>query len=276
MTKKIITSIKSQTGVNFRRFGPELGTLLRFFSRLPVGGKIPPDDEDAAGLGTAVDLLPVAGLVIAGPAVVALLLLGWAGMPHLVLAAIAVGITMLATGGLHEDGLADTADGLGGGWDRKSKLEIMRDSRIGSYGVLALIIIVAIRIGAIAWALEWSGPVLAAAVVLASAATSRATILWPWARLQPARKDGLSKSVGQPSIGSLRFAWILAAALSLLLLISSFSLLSILLALAVAALTADIMRRQAWRHLAGQTGDILGATQQLAEVGFLVGLLAFH
>ena len=176
---------------------------------------------------------------------------------------------MLAlTGALHEDGLADTADGLGAGADRDRALEIMADSRIGSFGTIALIIVLLARL--IALAPMWDPRQVASALV-AAAMASRA--LMPVVMLlQPsARADGLAAATGRPE--------------PLRVMLGSF--------LAIArrrapAPAADRRDRHSWpsaglslllaawlgRRLGGCTGDTLGAVQQAAEIAFLFAIVS--
>lgn len=177
------------------------------------------------------------------------------GLPGLTAALLALGLQALLTGGLHEDGLADTADGLGGAQDRARKLDIMRDSRIGSYGVLALILTLGLTASAMA-----GGAGLMAFVLIGAA--SRTAMLLPMAVLPPARSDGLGHSA------SLRFAAPTIIALSVTVLLGAIAPGTLL---AMAALTAGLIKLYAWQ-INGQTGDTLGATQKLTEC---IGWLSF-
>src|SRR5260370_40396891 len=163
----------------------------RFLTRLPVAGLA---TAETGLLARSMRAFPVVGLVVG--------LAGWAafaiaaalGLPATIGALLAVAVTVLTTGALHEDGLADTADGFGGGEDRAGKLAIMRDSRSGAYGVLALAFSVALRAAALA---VLTTP-RAGAALIAAHAVSRAglPIVMRW--LAPARDDGLGASAGQP------------------------------------------------------------------------------
>ena len=147
---------------------------------------MPVSDGDVARASWA---LPVAGLLVGllGAAVYSIAIgLGLTSGPA---AMLALATTILVTGALHEDGLADTADGLGGGRTRERKLEIMRDSRIGTYGACALIISLALRWSALAAiAYPWS---VAAALPVAHAAARAGVPAFMWL-VPPARSDGLS------------------------------------------------------------------------------------
>ncbi len=259
----------------FGRSASDFLVCLSFFSRLPLSRHGARQTATAEALSRAVDILPLAALVIAAPAAAIVMALGWTALPNPVLATLAIAALVLATGGLHEDGLADTADGFGGGWDRAAKLTIMHDSAIGTYGVTALILSLTLRIAALAWILMMFGPMTAGAVILSAAVASRAAILWPWATLPPARGDGLSHSAGQPTRRSLYFAAVLALALVLLLVVPKLGLLATIGALLLTGLVSAAIRYLADDQIGGQTGDVLGATQQVSEIGFLLGLMVF-
>jgi adenosylcobinamide-GDP ribazoletransferase len=178
------------------------------------------------------------------------------------------------TGALHEDGLADVADGFGGGESREVKLAIMRDSRIGSYGVLALFFALVLKVFAIASVVVgtsiWGG----LAAIVASAALSRAASAGLLHVLPPARRDGLSFEAGRPGRSTVLQAAGLAVAVSLVFLWPySLALGLLLLPLAAAAglaMTAWLADRQ----IGGQTGDVAGAAQVVSEVLVLLAAAA--
>jgi adenosylcobinamide-GDP ribazoletransferase len=253
-------------------FTNDLAACLRFYSRLPAWPAAeahkPPDFRRAARA------LPVAGVLIGGCGALALLAAYAFGIPPLPAAACAVAVLVVVTGALHEDGLADAADGFGGGGDREKKLEIMRDSRLGSYGALALILSLILRVTALA-SLTEHGVLLGATALIAIGAVSRVAGLAPLAMLQPARADGAGASALAPDAESLRFALLIAAGLSLLPSMGGASLWQIALAdfaaLAAAAFVAHLAKNQ----IGGYTGDVLGAAQQAAEVSALLFLSAY-
>jgi adenosylcobinamide-GDP ribazoletransferase len=190
----------------------------------------------------------------------------WLGVTPGVTAALVLAAGALLTGGLHEDGLSDTADGLYGGWTRERRLEIMKDSRVGSYGVLALVLVTLARWSALTAVLVFGGHW---AALVATGALSRAPMALVMALLPNARGEGLSHATGQPSpvtaLAALAVAAVLAAALTGWAAVALiFATLAVTLLLALSAL----------RRIGGQTGDILGATQQLAEVACLAVLSA--
>lgn len=186
----------------------------------------------------------------------------WAGLPPLVAAALAMIAMAMATGGLHEDGLADTADGLWGGMTLARRLEIMRDSRVGAYGVLALVLMMGLRLAVIA-ALADTGNL---GLLVAAGALSRFGMGAMMAALPPARLDGLSKGTGQPPRASVAVALAVAALASI---VAGLPLISWI----AAASVLIWLGWQARSKLGGQTGDILGAGCLLAETAALIAAL---
>ena len=251
----------------------EIATCLRFFSRLPLSGGWRPDGPP---LSRSLRLLPLAGLLIGALVALPTVLATLAGLPSAIAAGLGVLCGLFATGGLHEDGLADTADGFGGGATRERKLAIMRDSRIGTYGVLALILSLGLRTAAMATLLERAGPRDTAFAILGAAALSRTLALLPMATLPPARADGLGHGIGRPARRTLLTAFGLAALLGLgLPWAGGAGLAHAILACLLAVAASGGVTRLASRHIGGHTGDIGGASQQVAEAAYLLGLLAF-
>lgn len=190
----------------------------------------------------------------------------WLGVTPGVTAVLVLAFGAMLTGGLHEDGLSDTADGLFGGWTKARRLEIMKDSRVGSYGVLALVLVVLARWSALTALLVFGGHW---AALVATGALSRAPMALIMALLPNARGEGLSHATGQPAPG------IALAALGLGLAIAVALMGWTGVAMAAAALGAGaVLSASALRRIGGQTGDILGASQQLAEVACLAVLSA--
>src|SRR5690606_40141015 len=234
-----------------------------FLTRLPVG---PAPAALESGLATSVPMFPVVGALIglSGGAVYALAF--GLGLPPLPAAALALATTVWLTGALHEDGLADVADGFGGGRTRADKLAIMRDSRIGTFGTLALVLGLLARAGAIA-ALATPWAVLAALV--SAGAVSRAALPPAMAMLPPARTDGLAAGAGRPHPARAAAAVLVGALIALLLL--GHAAPAALLAGAIGALAVTWLAR---RQIGGLTGDVLGAIQQLTEIGLLLAAAA--
>lgn len=250
----------------------EIATAHLWLTRFPVTGLLPRDLPQLAQAGWC---FPLVGLSVGLVAAVVLAAGAWLGLPAAVTALLAVGVMLLATGGLHEDGLADFADGGGAGGDRERRLEIMRDSRIGSYGVLALIVAVGLRVSALA-AVLGASPALAATGVLAVAAVSRAGMAVGLALMPPARRDGLGRQAGRVSRGRAAIALLLSGTALLAPALVSDQPLALWLAIAgVVALAQLWLAWRALRTLGGQTGDVLGALQQVGEAAGLSALSLF-
>jgi adenosylcobinamide-GDP ribazoletransferase len=248
-------------------------TCIRFYSRLPVPalpGEAPHALPDFRLVPRA---LPFAALVIAAPATLIALLAGLAGVNALLTAALAVTALVVTTGAFHEDGLADSADGLFGGHTPERRLEIMKDSRVGTFGALALGLSLLLRVSALAAILQGAGAWTVAAAMLVAAPWSRVEGLRILATVDPIRREGASASVGQPERSVLPIAYGLSGALALLLAVTgAVPLAGIVLGLALSALATYWLSRTAMRLIGGQTGDILGAAQQLGEIAIYLGL----
>lgn len=188
------------------------------------------------------------------------------GCPPALAAIWSLAALVLATGALHEDGLADMADGFGGGATRERKLEIMRDSRIGSYGVIAVVLSLTLRVAAVAL-LATPGAVIAALIVAGALGRGVAIGLL---FLPAARSDGLAAQIGKPDGTATAAGFTLAALLALLLLPTGAALAAIIAAGIAGMATAWLARRQ----IGGHTGDVLGAGVQMAECLVLTVLVA--
>ena len=240
---------------------------LRFFTRLPLGSSPrPPDFSNVAWAA------PLAGAAVGVIAAAIFWLSREIGFPTLVSATLAVAAEIAVTGALHEDGLADVADGFGGGQDRDAKLAIMRDSRIGAYGAVVLGLVLLLRVEATA-ALGRPYALNAAAALVFGGAAARAAALAPLAWLSPARTDGAGASAGRLGLPALRdmTAWLalIAAALGIVSLGVVRALFACVVAAAVVRLFAGLARRQ----IGGQTGDVCGAAAALGQLAVLLALL---
>ncbi len=264
MTQSPPHAAPPESATQWPRIASELAQCLRVYSRLPVP-RVPgeADPHAAPDFTTVVRVLPIAGAIINCTGALALGVAIWLGLPALVAATIAVAMLVLATGAFHEDGLADVADGFGGGHSVARKLEIMRDSGIGAYGGVALVLSIVLRIA-----------LLAALALIASGAVSRAAGLVPVWALPNARTDGKSASVGRPTDRTMAIASLLALGTGLLLLVPSQGVPRTVLAIGLAALVAWPVCRLSRRMIGGQTGDVAGATTQLADLMLLMALVA--
>ena len=257
------------------RLAADLGACLRFYGRLPIPALSGADDPARPpDFRRAPRMLPVAGLVLALPGAAALGLGLALNLGGLVAGALAVAVTALVTGGLHEDGLADVADGFLGGATPERRLAIMRDSRIGAYGALALGLALLMRVGALAEIFSRAGSAAACGALVLAALVSRPATLVPLARLPPARPDGAGRAVGRPTGKTLAAAWGLAALLGLAVTgLAGLPLATAPLALVLAAAAGLALSALARRAIGGQTGDVAGAAQQVAEVAALAAIL---
>lgn len=180
-------------------------------------------------------------------------------------ALISVSTMVLLTGALHEDGLADVADGFGGGYGRNQVLSIMSDSSLGTYGTLALLLVMAGRVGAV---YQIEQPLLVITALISAASLSRTSCLFIFAGMSPARQTGLGQSVKNPGFAEIISACILCLICNILLL--DFKL--VLLILGVALIVTLIIYRLAQSIIGGFTGDVIGASLLLTELAVLLTL----
>ena len=248
-----------------RRIAEDIAFCLVFFTRLPL----PALDLRGRALAQAIWAAPLVGVAVAILTTVVHGAASAAGLSPEVAAALTLAATMLITGCLHEDGLSDVADGFGGGKTRERKLEIMRDSRIGAYGVLALVLITLVRVGALA-ALDGAKGF---AALLAAAALARGIAAVPMSLLPHARADGLGRSAGRAPAPAAAIAIILGIGIALAATLGyGYTPRTIGIGIALAILAALFVSLLALRHIGGTTGDVLGATILAAEAAVLTAL----
>ena len=191
--------------------------------------------------------------------------------PPLVAVLVSVAAGLLLTGCFHEDGFADACDGLGGGATRERVLEIMRDSRLGTYGVAGLTMMLAGKVAVLAALPVWAVPF----ALVAGHAVSRASSVQVLATSDYVRDHGTGKPVSEGIGGAdLRFA-LLTAALACVPLMMAVGITAVLAGAAGLVAGRWLIRSRFERRLGGYTGDCLGAVQQGSEVGFCLGLLAW-
>lgn len=227
-------------------------------TRLPVGATIPADGVAAAGWA-----FPLVGAGIGALSAVAFFVAQAVGLSVAVAALLAMLAAVAVTGAFHEDGLADTVDGFGGGRTRDAKLEIMRDSRHGTFGILALTFGIGLRAAALA---AIGDPIHAGLALIAAHAVSRSA-LPPLMRLLPAaRADGLGAAAGRPSVTVALIAALIGAAIGVAVLGPVAGGVAVLVTAAALAFAAILARRQ----VGGYTGDVLGFFQQIGEIVMLL------
>ncbi|MDE4133722.1 adenosylcobinamide-GDP ribazoletransferase [Phaeobacter sp. QD34_3] len=245
---------------DIRAIDPVLALVLLTRLPLPRLGAQTFDRQSAA-----VWAFALAGCAAALPACLLAVLALHLGLPAPITAGLVLAVQILLTGAMHEDGLADTADGLWGGFDPARRLEIMKDSQIGTYGVLALILALGLRWTAVTALLDSTEPWS----LLALAALSRAMMPLLMHGLPNARQTGLSHGVGRPALFPVVLGLVVALGIAAVPLDLPV-LLAICLAMIATTAAIGIIARA---KIGGQTGDILGATQQLCEISGLLVLL---
>ena len=234
----------------------ELKAVLIFCSRLPLAHAAPFAE---GAICKAAWAFPVAGLAIGVVGAVVYVLAHRLGLPPWPAAALSVTATLIITGCLHEDGLADTADGFGGGKTREQKLEIMRDSRTGAYGVCALAMSLLLRVGTLASLADTHLVVWALIASHTAARAAMPVLMW---LLPPTRNDGLSFQSGRPPGESVAAAVGIAFVVLLFCLHPGRGVVASIVLIAAIALIAWLSTQQ----IEGQTGDVLGALEQVSEI----------
>lgn len=237
----------------------DLIRAAQLLTRLPLPG------GDGARGAEAAWAWPLVGLVVGGAQMLTGLAAMAIGLPASVAAGFAIAVGMLIIGGLHEDGLADCADGFWGGMTRERRLEILKDSRIGAYGVLALIVVVGLR-----WALFASLLAIAPLSLLAGAMISRAAMAVVMGRMRFAREGGLAAHVGRPP------AWAVwgGAGIAVLGAVLCAGLSAGAVAVLVAGAATWAVAATAKAKIGGQTGDVLGTAQVVSELAALTACAA--
>src|SRR5262252_2540404 len=237
---------------------------ILFCTRLPLPHSAPIESGDVARASWA---FPVAGALVGGAGALAYVMALAVRLPPAIAATLSLATTLVLTGCLHEDGLADAADGFGGGRYRERKLEIMRDSRLGTYGACALIMSLILRWAAIV-AIASPSPV--ALTLVAAHVSGRAALPAFMRFIPPARPDGLSAQAGQPP--TRRAA--VAALLGVLTLGMTLGLAAAMIGVVLAASAWLFVAWVSMRQIGGQTGDVAGALEQIVEIAILLTAVA--
>jgi adenosylcobinamide-GDP ribazoletransferase len=251
------------TEAGLRGVADDLKIALLFSTRFPLTHAEPIAGADIARASWA---LPVIGALIGLLGAFAYGIAFRFNLPPLVGAALAIVVTLAATGCLHEDGLADTFDGCGGG-DREHKLEIMHDSRIGTFGACALTISLVLRVGALASLID---PAQVAMALIAAHAGARAVMPLFLRIVPPARPDGLSADAGRPS----QTRVVVAALIGLVVLLWCLGIAQSVVAAVALLVVLGFMRSLCLRQIGGQTGDTAGALEQISEIAILLTAVA--
>lgn len=237
-------------------------TALTFLTRIPGPRSL---QHDPARLARSTAWFPVVGVIVgcAGAAVLALALLAW---PPTVAAVLSTAVTVWLTGAFHEDALADACDGFGGGWEAAQVLAIMKDSRIGAYGVVGLALALLLKVAALSTLAGTAAPMAARALIVAHVLGRWSSLPLIWG-LPYVRDDGGKSRPFAASVTTSRL--IVGSACALVVAAGALAPLGARVVVAVlvaAAAVTAIGARYFRRRLGGMTGDCLGAANQLVEV----------
>lgn len=239
-----------------------LALTIAFLTRVPLPKRLGDKISHDASLAEAAGLFPVTGFLIAIP----ISLLWFCTsliLPATVAAGLALALSVLLTGGLHEDGLADCADGLGATPKRERSLEIMRDSRIGTYGAIALVFSIGLRWAALASFAPFAG--VLAILITMTASRSAMTIAMRYSSY--AREDGLGKQASNMPSSQFLLAMGIAVLVAAVL-----GWHWGLAALALGLSSSWLFLKYLEKRLGGYTGDGLGAMEQIAATVVLITL----
>jgi adenosylcobinamide-GDP ribazoletransferase len=285
---RVTTTVKSSDLIApaswLERLWQDFCAAAAFLTVLPLAGALPAtrptsaddsaDDEilpaeqrPSAFLARAAGLFPLIGVIVGIVAALALLASFHIGLHPLACALIGLAAAALVTGALHEDGLADFFDGLGGGRTPEARLAVMQDSHIGSFGALALVFAVLVRAATLSGLFS---PDTAALALIAGATVSRAVLPGMMRWLAPARPGGLAAEAGRPETTQVALA-VLVALVTALVTVGFWGAMS---AIVAALIAATIVGLTAQRLYGGKTGDVLGAAQVLAEIAVLAAIAA--
>jgi adenosylcobinamide-GDP ribazoletransferase len=252
----LASTLVSTIGAWFHGLATDFKISILFSTRLPL-----PHAEPIAGgdLARSTWALPIAGALIGVVGALVYWVAFSVGLPPLAAAALALAATLATTGALHEDGLADTADGFGGGRSAAHKLDIMRDSRIGTYGACALTMSLVLRWSALA---SLARPLPVAMAIIAAHASARAPLPTFMRYIPQARADGLSAQAGRPTAPNAAAATVLGI-IALSIALGPLAATAGVLLLAAAGIA---LGRASLRQIGGQTGDVIGALEQINEI----------
>jgi adenosylcobinamide-GDP ribazoletransferase len=236
----------------------DIRVALALLTRLPL--PYPPIDANRSAA-MAAWAYPLVGLFVGLLMIVTINVAMALGLSASVATLLAVMAAIIATGAMHEDGLADCADGFWGGWTSERRLEIMKDSQIGTYGVLALLVSFGLRWQLITALIEANALI----ALLPAAIASRSVMVWMMHHLPHARPSGLSQQTGTPSNSATLVALSIGLG-ALVLCIGAHAFVAILAAGGCALGLSKLAKSK----IGGQTGDVLGATQSVIEITVLL------
>lgn len=248
-------------------------TAVQFFTRIPVPAWV---GHSAQQLEQAARYFPLVGICV-GMLSAAALWLGAQALPLTLAVGLSIAASILVTGAFHEDGLSDFADGMGGGHSKEKALAIMKDSRVGAYGVIALVLVLLLKYQALLELCSEHSPLFVAAALIAAHAISRllaASIMLTQRYIRDDDSARAKPAAQQISRASFAIASLTGAATIGILFAAGAHPASMLAAVIAALLMRAYLAARLQKRLGGYTGDCLGAVQQLSELAFYLGLLA--
>ena len=264
-----------QTGQDTIRYQWQLFLVaIMFYTRLPVPKDLPHSEQL---LNESRAYFPLIGIVIGGISAISFLLLINV-LPLVICVALSIIITILATGAFHEDGFADSCDGLGGGWSKEQVLTIMKDSRIGTYGCVGIFSLLGVKFLAL-WEIAQTDYLLFCMVIIFSHTTSRflssAVIEFydyvqdiDKSKIKPIASHKLKSKDWRIGVGTVLFCF-------MLIVIQINLFIATTLSMAIAIFVSWQFSRYCQKRIGGYTGDTLGATQQLSELTIYLVILSF-
>lgn len=243
---------------------------LRFFSVLPTGTS----PHEIPQMNRMVPALAITSVLIGLFPALVFALIYWLGLPPFLAATFGVGAQILITGGMGEDALADSFDGLFGGWTPEKRLTIMKDSTHGTYGVVAIALLVVARISALGTLIAHS--IMGSLVLwIGAQMIARQCALWLVLVLPPARTDGTAHATGSLSRKAFMVGALICALLVFIFLGLFIGLIGIFIALALMAITVWMWTRFCKEKVGGYSGDLIGALQSLVEILLLSTFILF-
>lgn len=254
---------------------------IAFLSTLPIAkwteqwGKEKIEDINFSQCAYA---FPIAGIAIATIPAIIMIILDAFGIEGYMNATITWITMIIITGAIHEDGLADMVDGFCGGKDKKTKIKIMKDSRIGVYGTIALVFSIAMRIMALGYLIIQHGAIVAGLVFIMIAAISRAAMIVPWAKDTNAPDtdtgDSSANSIGKPAESDIYKTTILCMPIAIVMILCIGIFASVIVGAAAAGAVMAVMKLCEY-HIKEIRGDCIGATQQCCEIAMYIAVSAY-
>ena len=247
-----------------------------FLSRLPLNSlaKRVPHAQSDTDFGETTRYFGFAAIIVALPSAAVLWICEIASLPPAISAILTIICLVITTGALHEDALADVADGFGGGKTIEDKLMIMRDSQIGSFGASALILSFILHLALLTYLIERIPANFSPLIIILANIVTTVMIIGPWVAYGPARtEEGLSKSHGMPTTETMATAMITGIPFSLFLGWVAIGFFQTLFAIVACFIVCAAFSIYCNKQIGGHTGDTLGATKKISELALLFAMI---